>query len=214
MLSILCVSDMKDRALPFIEDMRRLSERLGCEFVLARDGVDVQSKGYLESVLEDAIALTHGEYVLRLDDDERCSPAMVRWLEKKQYLAGPHWSFPRVHFWRDPTTVLVEDYYFPDIQTRLSKRQFAGGRNEIHAGSPHGAGMIARVCIEHWVYLVKSYQERCETRDRYLAIKQGADGGAYRSSSIEDDLAGKDVRFLEYNDGTVPMRGRMYKGRL
>lgn len=213
MLSILCVSDMKPRALPFIEELRAVADELGAEFVLVRDGVDVHSQGYLESVLEEAIARTHGDYILRVDDDEKISPAMKRWLATKEYEMHQHWSFSRVHFWRDPHTVILAKYYFPDIQTRLSTRAMSGGRNEIHAGSPWGAGRIAPVALEHWVYLVKTYEERIETAKKYMSIKFGADGGAVRASAIEDELTG-DVQFIEYRDGEVPMRGRVRIGKL
>jgi hypothetical protein len=212
-LSILCVSDVKERAVPFIAEMGQLAERLGAEFVLAQDGKDVHSKGYIESVLDEAIALTRGDYILRLDDDEKCSPAMIQWLEAKEYERGDHFTFPRVHFWRDPNTVILEQYYFPDLQTRLSTRAKAGGRSQIHSGSPFGGGTVTRVCIEHWVYLVKSYEERCATGVRYNQIRAGADGGVFRSSSIEDEHPGE-VTFLSYNGGTVPMRGKLWKGSL
>lgn len=204
MLSILCVSDLKARALPFVEDMRSLAKRLDCEFVLVHDGVDVHSKGYIESVLDDAIALTHGDYILRLDDDERCSPAMIQWLESKAYEQFEHWSFPRAHFWHDPQTMILEQYYFPDLQIRLSTRAKSGGRHEIHAGSPWGLGQTARVCIEHWVYLAKSYEERCATAARYLQIRAGADGGPFRACSIEDEHP-EGLQVVDYTDGLIPM---------
>jgi hypothetical protein len=205
-LSILCVTKPSERAQPFIVNMSILADRLDAEFILAVDGVDVHSKGYIESVLDDAIALTHGDYILRLDDDERCSPAMVRWLEAREYETGDHFTFPRVHFWGDSSSVIVEEHYFPDFQTRLSVRAKAGGRNQIHMGSPYGAGEITRVCLEHWVYLAKSYEERCATGVRYNQIRAGADGGVFRSSSIEDEHP-EGLRLIDYNDGSVPLRG-------
>lgn len=205
-LSILCVSTGKDRAQPFFDHFSDLAAQLDAELVLAIDGVHVHSKGYIESVLDEAIALTHGDYVLRLDDDERCSPAMITWLRAGKYLDADHWTFPRAHFYGNAHSVVCEDYYFPDLQTRLSVREKAGGRSEIHAGSPFGAGMIARVCIEHWVYLVKSYEERREIARGYQRIRAGADGGEFRAGGIEDEHP-NGLHVIEYNGGYVPMRG-------
>lgn len=209
-LSILCVSQVKTRAIPFLDDMKNTAAALGAEFVLAEDGKDVHSQGYLESVLEPAIALTHGDYVLRLDDDERCSRAMLRWLELKLYEQADHWSFPRVHLWKDPFTMIHEQYYWPDLQTRCSVRAKAGGRSEIHSGSPFGAGTIARVCIEHFVYLVKPYEERIAIAENYHRIRHGADGGPFRASAIEDEHP-DGLNLMEYDgEGEVPFVGRRW----
>ena len=220
MISILCVSDCKERAQPFIADMSELAERLGAEFLLARDGIEVKSAGYIESVLDEAIALTKGDWILRLDDDERVSKAMERWLMRECYLRSDHWSFPRVHFWRDTKTVITDRYYWPDVQTRFSKRAKAGGVTKIHQPSPYGGGLIAPVCIEHHVYLVKTYEERLATSIRYQQIaadkKIGesmglsgnlivvpGDGGEFRACSFEDEKRGQEVKFTEYNGGFV-----------
>lgn len=206
-LSILCVTKALPRTDTFIEHFFDLGHRLGAEVVIAVDGKDVRSKGYIESCLDEAIALTHGDYVLRLDDDERCSPALRAWLERKEYLVEEHWTFPRVHLWRDPKTIILSGAYFPDLQTRLSVRAKAGNRPIIHQGSPYGAGTIARVAIEHWTYLCKSYEERCETCAFYNGMAPGT------GRSIEDEMPGE-VQFMEYGDGYVPMRGRVWKGTL
>lgn len=214
MLSILCVSQVKPRAIPFLEDMKRTAEALGGEFVLAEDGKDVHSQGYIESVLDDAIALTRGDYILRLDDDERCSRSMLRWLELKKYEEGDHWSFPRIHLWKDVHTMIMEEYYWPDLQTRLSTRAKAGGRSEIHAGSPFGAGTIARVSIEHYVYLVKPYEERIAIAANYHRIRAGADGGPFRASGIEDEHP-EGLNLMEYDlEGEVPFVGRKWFERI
>lgn len=214
MLSILCVTTGRDRAQPFLEHFMELAEKLDAECVIVRDGEDVHSKGYIESVLDEAIARTSGEYILRLDDDERCSPAMVQWLEAREYEKGDHFTFPRVHFWGDSQSVILEQYYFPDLQTRLSVRAKAGGRGEIHLGSPFGAGEVTRVCLEHWVYLVKTYEERCATGVHYNEIRAGADGGVFRASSIEDEHP-EGLQLIDYNGGSIPMKSAIrHTGKL
>jgi hypothetical protein len=203
MLSILCVSDVKHYAVPFIEEMDRVAHRLGAEFVLVQDGKDVHSAGYIESVLDEAIAKTKGDYILRLDDDEKCSPALIRFLDREIYRSYDHWSFPRAHLWGNPKTMILEKYYWPDVQTRLSVRAKSGGRDKIHVRSPFGAGRIPNACLEHWCYLAKTYEERLEVGRRYHRIHSGADGGEFRATSFEDERAGQEVQFIEYTDGTV-----------
>lgn len=208
MLSILCVSDLKHYAVPFIEEMDRLAHRLKAEFVLVQDGVDVHSAGYIESVLDEAIAKTKGDYILRLDDDEKVSRAMERFLAREMYRRGEQWSFPRAHLWGNAQTMILEKYYWPDVQTRLSTRAKSGGYTKIHQGSPFGGGQIPFACLEHWCYLAKTYEERLEVSRRYHRIMQGADGGEFRASSFEDEKRGCEVQFIEYTDGCVT--GKLY----
>ena len=211
-LSILCVTNELPRTNPFIQHyfdvavMLKLHD-IDAEVVIARDGKDVHSQGYIESALDEAVALTSGRYVLRIDDDERISPAMARWLSRGEFRAAPNWTFPRVHFWRDVNTVIFERYYFPDPQTRLSVRQMAGGNRQIHSASPYGSGETAKVCLEHHVYLVKSYEERIETAKRYNAIMHGGDGGQYRASAIEDEHP-EGLNCMSYEDGAIPWKAK------
>jgi hypothetical protein len=228
-LSLLCVTQGAERALPFLKTFSELCERLGAEFVCAADGdvafnrlrewweaegivgalVKVQSQGFLESVLDDAIALTHGDYVLRLDDDESPSPAMERWLMEGRYRTFDIWSFARVHFWGDVNTVLMSRHYFPDVQTRLSVRRKAGGRNQLHEPSPFGAGCVAPVCMEHWNYIVKPDQEQRDDAARYESILKGGSQGKYRSASFKDQHAGKMFTVGDYDhEGRVPLNVR------
>jgi hypothetical protein len=200
-LSILCVTRFERHALPFIADMASLAKDLDAEFVLAADGARpyqslnalgyqpwrVASTGYVESVLDDALALCQGDYVLRLDDDERCSAGMRRWLVNGGYLSARHWRFARAHLWRDTRHVLVTPHLWPDVQTRLSLRNMAGGRSAIHSGSPHGGGTDAPCSIEHHKFLVKSLEERREIIARYDSIQPGA-GSQFRAFSCPEDF--------------------------
>lgn len=208
-LSILCITSGLPRADQFLEHFFDVGHQLGAEVVIAQDGKDVHSKGYIESVLDDGLALTHGDYILRLDDDEKVSPAMLKWLLNKEYLKAPLWSFPRVHLWESPSWFIVEQYYFPDFQTRLATREKSSRPKDIHSGSPWGWGTISRVAIEHWCYLVKTYEERCEISRQYHRIRAGADGGEFRSSSVEDEHP-QGLSLMEYNDGSIPIQGRVF----
>lgn len=180
-LSILCVTNLGAHTPPFIGIMTTLSDVLDAEFVIALDGATlptvpherlrmtagaartlvVESGGYIESVLDEAVAACSGDYILRLDDDECCSPAMVSWLAERVYREHQHWAFPRMHLWPDKDHYLVNTPLWPDLQTRLSVKHMAGQRTQIHQGSPFGTGHVAdRIAIEHHKFLVKDRTER------------------------------------------------------
>jgi hypothetical protein len=177
--------------------------------------VPIASKGYLESVHDEALRACRGKYVLRLDDDERISPAMRHWLFKRTYRLAPHWKFPRVHFWGDAQTVLLTPQLYPDWQTRLSHRNFAGGRTIIHCGSPFGGGEDAQVQIEHHKFLVRSFEDRLRIAEAYDAVMPGAGTGGMSAFSLPERFyAGEDVRFVPYQDGYDREHHTMRLGRL
>ena len=199
-LSILCVTKVEPHAERFTLAMYNLAENLAnAECVVALDSEViysaavaahrvhlVRSKGYIESVLDEALGFCTGDYVLRLDDDESASPAMVAWLKSGEYHSKPHWKFPRANLWGDGEHFIVTPQLWPDVQTRLSRRELAGGRNLIHAGSPHGGGTQAPCAIEHHKFLVKSLAERREIVRRYDSIQPGA-GTSFAAFSVPED---------------------------
>jgi hypothetical protein len=198
-LSILCVTRGQLSAEPFLRAMNDLSVLVEAEFVTVIDPPDDPlpgSKGYIESVLEDAISQCSGRYILRLDDDERCSPAMVEWVWTGRYLEHPHWSFPRMHMFPDAESVMLAPQLWPDHQTRLSLKEMSGGRHHLHAPSPFGMGEYAPVAIEHHKFLVRTRAQREETARLWHS------GGMTAFSLPEDVL--KTVKIVSRGDGTVP----------
>lgn len=174
MLSIMCVSSMKARTKPFIEELENVAKYIGAEFVLVRDGIDVKSAGYIESVMDQATAMTLGEYVLRIDDDEKLSSAAVMWLKQREYKRHDAWAFPRVALWPDTNTMIAgfpKLTLFPDFQLRLLTRNYPWP-NELHR-VPHVACQLAPVMIEHHSFLCKTYEERRALTAEYEAIKTG-----------------------------------------
>lgn len=203
-LSILCVTKAEPHALRMIGDLVASSQSLGCECVIVADGTQAlawlnnlglngqcklglaASKGYIESVLDEAITLTTGDYILRIDDDERISAGMIEWLREQRYLSSPHWKFARAHVWHNNTYILDHPLW-PDHQTRLSTRELSGNRNTIHCGSPHGGGKLAPVVIEHWKFLVRSREQRQEIVDRYERLQPGA-GNNFKVFSVPESV--------------------------
>lgn len=214
-LSILCITRAEACVLPFLHDMQRLAALCEAELVIAADGrpavaalhttgiwesvrLVVNATGYLESVHDEAVAMCEGEYVLRLDDDERPSAAMITWLRDQRYCHTPHWRFPRVHLWSDPQHYLANAPLWPDYQTRLSVHALAGGRSTIHCASPHGRGTLAPVALEHYKFLIRSYDDRVAIADRYERIARGAGRGKFLPFQLpEDAFPVLDIRNVE-----------------
>jgi len=202
-LTILTVTRAESCVLPLIREARDSAIALGAEYVLVADGdaalealepirperstPKVASAGYIESVLDEAIAFCAGPYVLRLDDDELPSTAMLEWLDAGHYAKGEHWKFPRVHLWGDRKTALVTPHLWPDSQTRLSLKNLSGSRRSIHSGSPFGGGDDCPAPIEHHKFLVKSLEERRAIVERYDGIASGA-GTHFRPFSVPEDV--------------------------
>jgi hypothetical protein len=139
--------------------------------------------------------------VLRLDDDERCSDAMIKWLVDQEYRACDHWKFPRANMWTD-THHLVSAQLWPDHQTRLSTRAKSGGRRHVHDGSPYGGGRPAPVAIEHFKFVVKSQEERQKIADRYDSVRQGFGSGGMLAFSLPE-LVYDSMPIKRWGDGSV-----------
>lgn len=171
MISVLCVTKRELFTAPFLKLFSQLAKEIGGEYVEIVDG---RETGVLEDILDDAIAECHGDYILRLDDDETVSGELALWLKSKEYEHGDLYAFPRQHLWRDTNHFIVTPPLWPDYQTRLSTKEKAGGRKEVHAGSPYGTGRIVDYPILHWKFLVRTKQEREKIAKRYESKRRGA----------------------------------------
>lgn len=230
-LSILCITQIEPHSRPFLLHMIEVVRALPypAEMVIAYDHrhevssiavlqellalpasfhansvhiTPMHSQGYLESIYDRAVQACRGDYVLRLDDDERMSDHMVRWLVEGVYMLSDHWKFERAHLWGDEQHFIPAQPLWPDHQTRLSKKAKAGGRGVIHAGSPFGGGDLADGCvIEHHCFLVRSYEERKAKMDRYNRIQEGAGWPAFNLPEIYWE---SDVPVAPYDRSKVP----------
>jgi hypothetical protein len=190
-LTILCVTKAEDYTIPFLEHFMDTAEALDCEYVFAIDDPDasrvknalraldgmwipVNSKGFIESVLDEAVSSCKTPYIFRIDDDEKFSPSLIEWLKAGSYRSADHWKFPRVHLWGDTEHFINAAPLYPDHQTRLSTKEKSGGRHTVHAGSPFGGGNVCPYPIEHHKFVVKSRVERLAIAERYEGIQQGS----------------------------------------
>lgn len=200
-LTILCVTQGELHAEPFIRQMAGDAHAIGAPFVLVIDGPKerhwldhtdsvrfVQSEGYIESVLDQAITACPEGYILRLDDDESIPADTFEWLKACEYRQADHWAFPRHHLWPDCEHYIENAPLWPDLQTRLSVKAKAGGRRAIHAGSPHGTGRVAPVAIEHHKFLVRSREEREAIAAKYERLQSGSGSGHYRAFSVPEEF--------------------------
>lgn len=207
-LSILCVTGCGHHSGPFLLHFADLANRLDAQLVLAVDNADepaelahnttvypVCTDGYIESVLDDAVDACPDGYVLRLDDDEKANPALIDWLERRAYREADHWAFPRMHLWGDEQHYILNPPLWPDLQTRLSVKAMAGGRDRIHVGSPHGTGRVADCAIEHHKFLVRDLPEREALLAKYEALQPGA-GANFGPFSVPERY-GQDLRLAE-----------------
>lgn len=184
MLTILCVTAGGEHAPRFLDAMGDVAEAVRADF-LEYDGRDA---GCIEHVLDDALERCRPGYVLRLDDDESCSVKLIEWLADGQYLIADHWCFPRLNLWPDESSYITSHSLFPDLQTRLSVKDKAGGRHTPHQPSPHGTGSCATAPILHYKFIAKPLDERQRILDCYEQIQPGA-GSNFTAFSLPETLS-------------------------
>lgn len=215
-LSIICVTKAEDCVLDLLHKLEMDAIYLSAEFVLVADGEEshrklthsgfdrltkgvntpvVHSKGYIESVLDEALKYTTRDYILRIDDDESISKPMLKWLASGVWASHDNWTFPRAHLWGDETHYIADSPLWPDYQTRLSTKAKSGQRLAIHAPSPHGAGEIAPCHILHHKFLVRSYEDRVRILDGYESMQEGA-GKDFISFSVPERVGVVEARPL------------------
>jgi hypothetical protein len=213
-LTILCITKAEPHAGPFLDDMAEAADTLQASLVIAADGQDaydrlidydydylmrVDSQGYLESVHDEALASCPEGYVLRLDDDERISPKMLAWLKGGFYRSEPIWKFARAHFFGTEGLIVTNPPLWPDVQTRLGKKQYMGGRTAIHCGNPSGGGVEAPVYLEHFKFLIKTLADREAIVERYDRVSPGC-GTSFAAFSVPEKVIEK-FNYAEPTDG-------------
>jgi hypothetical protein len=184
------VTRCEPHAIGFISEAWILANTLNGELVLGLDRcklpeelarlpqlktVALESKGYLESVLDKAVSACSGDYVLRLDDDETASAALENWLQDGEF-ADDVYTFPRLNLWKKGRIIRTPPLY-PDYQTRFTTRTKAGGRNQIHTGCPFGTGTLINKPIVHHKFIVRDYDDRMKIAMQYEETRAGAGFG-------------------------------------
>lgn len=180
-ISVLCVTRGERHTPRFLQHFALVASFLRAELVIARDRCDIVVAGAktidvdcsvcptCETVLEESVAACSGDWILRLDDDETVSLAMLGCLLAADLSGYEAVGFPRAHLWGDERTMLTNPDYWPDTQMRFSKREWAV-RRTLHEGAPR-MDCVAPGCLLHHVYLVRDREARRETAERYCRIQ-------------------------------------------
>lgn len=222
-LSIVIVTKGEDCIKPYLEEARTLAELLNAELVLGADAcehglgdyaskvVPVKCGGYIERALDVVIERASGKWVFRLDDDETASPALVEWLKDGSYRSYDVWSFPRANLWNGKA--ITTSPLWPDLQTRMTTRDKAGGRTQIHQGSPFGAGHIAPVAILHHKFEVRSFEDRLKIAATYESVKPGCGFGPTFQPFNLPERSLERVTIKDIGNGAVDWQGMIGKGQ-
>ena len=184
-LTVLCVTKAEPYAQPFLARLAQDAAIIGATLRVETDGAGVSSDGYIESALDQAIERCDDGYVLRVDDDETLSLALLEWLRAGKYLTADHWAFPRRNLWPDAQRYIANPPLWPDLQTRLSVKAKAGGRAGVHDGSPHGTGEVCPHPIDHHKFVARTRVERELLVQHYEHLKPGA-GTEYMMFSLPE----------------------------
>jgi hypothetical protein len=181
-ISVLCVTRGEPHSERFLRHFALVAKFLGAEFVVGADRaphvqalggkvvpVDCSSCPAVETVLEEAVAVCSGDWILRLDDDESVSLAMLYWMMTFDFSRGEAVAFPRAHLWGDEATAMTNPGYWPDWQMRLSLRKWAV-RKVLHEPAAR-IDIVAPACLLHHVYLVRDRAARKECAERYCKIQ-------------------------------------------
>lgn len=188
-LSIICVTQADAKVRPFLQHFISLAHILGAEIIFGchgapavqwletqkgLDGVFVEGQ-FIEEMLDPVIAACQGNYILRLDDDERCSAGLVNWLKSGEWVRRDSWFFSRRHLWPDERHCLAGQPYFPDFQVRLSVKRQARRQPKLHAAHAYPAYRAPGMAyLEHHVFLVRSRAERQMVTAKYETLRTGA----------------------------------------
>lgn len=202
-LSIVCITNARPHSEYFLKKLHDNAKFLNAELIIGADGVkamalaqsltkrvvSVVSKGYIESILNRVMAMAEGVWVLRIDDDEEISPAMLQWLQSKQYKSSPLWRIPTMALWGDETKFITTSPLWPDAHLRLTTWRYRlGWDTKPHAPMPYQTDYMAPVAILHHKYLINDYNQRKLIADRYESISHGAGYGIHKVFTLPEDV--------------------------
>lgn len=223
-LSILCITNNEHPHVQrYILAMHRLATILGAELVLGLDrqkaqraawrglatvAIDLEAKTLQEDVMDQAVDVCTGDYILRLDDDEMASTALKEWLISRKWAELNYnvYAFPRVYLWPDENHMLSNSGMYPDLQTRLGKKACMFGVNYVHAGNPNGTGLVIPYAIEHHNLLVKPEIMRRATLERYEGLRPGAGTRPEYARYNVPEMFYPELEYKEYNNGNFSTR--------
>lgn len=229
-LSVLTLTNGRPYATRFLAEFRDLAKLLKAEFVIAADGpmgievarrfsreiVPLELNGATqENAIAPSVAACHGDWILRFDDDESCSPAMIEWLLKREWERGEEkvYSFPYAWLWGDENHFLVSPPFWPDPHARLMPSDMtAKWQVHSHASNPFGTGYIVPIAHCHHKFLVRTLAERQATARHYDTYFAGAGTGEHYGQFTTPETHCKTMLVREVGHGNVMLNEWIGKG--
>lgn len=156
---------------------RRTRDRTRC--VIARKGaVAIEAAGddpRVEALIADIVTQVGTEWILRLDDDELPTPAMLEFVD--QAVEGPTgfaWGFPRAHLRYEATCGQLQYSQFPLDDSDRQFRLFALAGFEPDQ-QLHSSGFVAKerraarpdAFLLHFDWVLRSFAERLQKLQAY-----------------------------------------------
>ena len=221
-LSIAVITAGKPYAVQCLAQCRAWADMLGADLVVAGDKDDgvALAKQYADTVVP--VDITNGlgesvvpllaqtcanDWVLRFDDDETGTDALLNWLLEGAWVNGNQqvYAFPRAWLWGDEQHFITNTPLWPDVQSRMMKKELtARWENAVHAGTPAGTGPVIPVALAHYKFLVRTFAERQATARTYDALQPGAGSGDYYGRfTLPELFYVNGVTVRELGDGEV-----------
>lgn len=196
-----CIMTMNaaHRIGPLLEYMRPLSDEMvvGVDSKSADETYELcqayQAKGIIDELfiienealtcnggMEALVEHCHGDWVLRLDDDEFPEPQFIQW--KDQALATErftHYKLPRLHLCSiEPMRWINDGYLYPDFQMRLFQNKpelltFPGAVGHLGIQCAGKKGRLNSINLIHLNLAINPRYKREEKLQKYIIRQNG-----------------------------------------
>jgi hypothetical protein len=221
-ISVLALTAGAWYAPKFLNKFRKLADSLDAELVIAGDGdegvamahrfadvvVRVDLNGATqENAIKPSVDQCKGDWILRFDDDETCSDAMLQWLFKREWEKGQEnvFSFPYAWLWDENHFITTAPFWVDPHARLMPKDMTAKWEVRSHAPNPFGTGTIVPVAHCHWKFVVRGYSERNATAQHYDTYFPGAGTGEWYGKFTLPEVYCPVVTLREVGHGDVQL---------
>jgi FkbM family methyltransferase len=197
----------------FIVEARSSDNSLA--ILLGRNARAFSARGkrpYVESLLSGIIPYLSSSWILRLDDDELPSYAMLHWIaDSISHLQGTSVAFPRfwVHgnthgVWEISDCRAIGGAWGADHQWRLFRPSAVIPTDAIHTPGFEASGTIApdEARIYHFDWIVRSYDERLRKIERYEELEKDS-GNKFSAYYLPEERDRAIYDFIPLEDNLI-----------
>lgn len=205
-LSVLCATRAEAVVRPFLAEMGPLAKACGGRFGVVLDGSEsyerwkdlglsahtIIAQDGVHLAMQDTVNECPTEYVLILDDDERCPQALSEWLQQRQYETADCWYISRAWLYPDRQHYITSPKHYPNFTARIGRTSGVVVPTQIHAGwiAKFPETAFCPHSLEHHKLLIRTLEERQATVQRYESIKKDAGmPGHYLPECVLVDVA-------------------------